>query len=69
MFHVMATARPSQKKRARELGLQERQREKAARRSQRKLERERRGAGVEGEDPDIAGIRPGPQPPAEDSKS
>ena len=40
----------------------ERQRVKAARRAERAAERENRGELAPGEDPDIAGIVPGPQP-------
>lgn len=58
----MPVGRPSVKKRQRELDLQEHRRDKAARRSQRKAERSERQV-AEGEDPDLAGIRPGPQPP------
>ncbi len=57
----MPVGRPSAKKRQRELELQEHRRDKEARRSQRKAERTR-PAVAEGEDPDLAGIRPGPQP-------
>ena len=46
-----------------ELARKERQREKEERRDARKKERETRGPRPEGqEDPDIAGIVPGPQP-------
>jgi hypothetical protein len=50
-------------KRAREKAQQERQKQK----QQRRLEaRERKGSGdASGEDPDIAGIQPGPQPKPE----
>jgi hypothetical protein len=54
-------SRPTQNKRARERARQEKQQAKAARR----LERSQRPAkqpNSEGEDPDIAGIVPGPQP-------
>jgi hypothetical protein len=57
-------ARPTSNKRAREKAQQERQKEK----HQRRLEaKERKGSPLAagssgGEDPDIAGIRPGPQP-------
>jgi hypothetical protein len=53
-------SRPTQHKRARERARQEKQQQKAARR----LERSRRtdkAEPVTGEDPDIAGIVPGPQ--------
>jgi hypothetical protein len=53
-------ARAAAHKRAREKAQQERQKQK----QQRRLEaKERKGSGDEsGEDPDIAGILPGPQP-------
>jgi hypothetical protein len=56
-------SRPTQNKRARERAKQEKQQQKAARRqesAQRRATQPVRGAG--GEDPDIAGIVPGPQP-------
>lgn len=49
-------------KRQKERKRQEKQQEKAARKVQRTHEKKDRPAG-EGEDPDIAGIVPGPQPP------
>jgi hypothetical protein len=52
-------------KRQKELVRQERQREKDLKRKQRKESRTDRPGDV-GEDPDIAGIVPGPQPPLED---
>jgi hypothetical protein len=58
------TGRPSINKRNREQAKRERQQEKAARRAARALA-PKRGA-VDGEDPDIAGIIPGPQPPVSD---
>ena len=48
-------------KRQRERSKQEKKEEKAKKRAQRKAERQDRLASV-GEDPDIAGIIPGPQP-------
>lgn len=42
---------------------QERTRQKAALREQRRLEKSSRGARDPNEDPDLAGIVPGPQPP------
>ena len=56
----MQKSRPTQNKRARERARQEKQQMKAARR----LERAKRPSvpRVDGEDPDIAGIVPGPQP-------
>jgi hypothetical protein len=58
-------ARPTAAKREREKALSERRQQKAARRldaKQRKAAQQRRADGV---DPDIAGIVPGPQPPAD----
>ena len=58
-------ARPTAAKREREKALSERRQQKAARRQdakQRKAAQQPRGDGV---DPDIAGIVPGPQPPAD----
>jgi hypothetical protein len=56
----------SAKKRAREASRQDHQREKAQKRQERKATKAPRTAG-EGEDPDLIGIVPGPQPqPAED---
>jgi hypothetical protein len=50
-------------KRQKELARKERQREKEERREVRRKERESRGPRAPGEeDPDIAGIVPGPQP-------
>jgi hypothetical protein len=54
---------PSVNKRQKERQRQERQREKSAKREDRKREKENRPQGPAGEDPDIAGIVPGPQPP------
>ena len=64
----MQKSRPTQHKRARERARQEKQQQKAARR----LDKSRRGVKpqtADGEDPDIAGIVPGPQPsPWEDEQ-
>ena len=61
------TQRPSINKRNREQAKREKQQEKAARRAERAQDRQRRGEGVaDGEDPDIAGIIPGPQPRNDD---
>lgn len=49
-------------KRMKEKARQEKQQDKAARRVQRKNERSQRSPVKPGEDPDIAGIVPGPQP-------
>jgi hypothetical protein len=61
----MAFNRPSVNKRNREQAKREKQQEKAARRVERARTRQSRGLG-DGEDPDLAGIVPGPQPPLED---
>ena len=54
-------------KRQKELARKEKQRAKQERREERKREKESRGPRGEGEeDPDIAGIVPGPQPRLED---
>ena len=58
---------PSFLKRQKELARQEKQREKEAKRKQRRESKPERTA-VDGEDPDIAGIVPGPQPPREDEE-
>ena len=50
-------------KRKKEISRQQWQKEKAERLLQRQQEREKRGVLEPGEDPDIAGIVPGPQPP------
>jgi hypothetical protein len=56
-------SRPTQNKRARERAKQEKQQLKAARRLESKQRRAAEAASVaEGDDPDIAGIVPGPQP-------
>jgi hypothetical protein len=56
---------PGALKRQKELLRQQRQREKAEEREKRKREKSERPAPAPGEDPDIAGIVPGPQPPPE----
>jgi hypothetical protein len=54
---------PGAMKRVKESSRREHQREKAARKEQRRRESEERKKGrLPGEDPDIAGIVPGPQP-------
>jgi hypothetical protein len=56
-------SRPTQNKRARERAKQEKQQQKAARRLESKQRRASEpNAGSGGDDPDIAGIVPGPQP-------
>jgi hypothetical protein len=61
--------RPELSKRQKEIARQKKHQEKLDRREQRHREREARaangGEGGEAEDPDIAGIVPGPQPPQE----
>ena len=54
--------RPSINKRNREQALRERANEKNERRADRALRKKNRAALADGEDPDIAGIVPGPQP-------
>ena len=60
----MSPMNPGATKRQKELKRLERQREKEAKREQRKREKAERGdrPPSPGEDPDIAGIVPGPQP-------
>jgi hypothetical protein len=59
--------RPELTKRQKEISRQKKQQEKIDRRNQRHREREERiASGAVEEDPDIAGIVPGPQPPAEE---
>ena len=55
-------SRTSVTKRQKEQARQQRRVTKAARREQRAAEKGERPQGLEGEDPDIAGIVPGPQP-------
>lgn len=50
-------------KRNKERARQQKQRDKEAERHQRKLDKSRAPTPENGEDPDIAGIVPGPQPP------
>ena len=59
-------SRPSQQKRHRERARQEKQKLKAERRLEAKARRDTVGPAANGEDPDIAGILPGPQPPREE---
>jgi len=58
----VANTRPSINKRRREVARKERKAAKAEKRAQRSAERQARVPLVPGEDPDIAGIVPGPQP-------
>jgi hypothetical protein len=58
--------RPSISKRNREQARRDRAQEKIERRAQRALEKKNRPALADREDPDIAGIVPGPQPKGDD---
>jgi hypothetical protein len=58
----MAKSRDTFLKREKEKARQQRQRDKEAQRLEAKERRASAGPRVEGEDPDIAGIKPGPQP-------
>jgi hypothetical protein len=60
------TGRPSINKRNREQAKKEKQQEKAARRAARSQDKNNRASNADGEDPDIAGIVPGPQPRVEE---
>lgn len=53
----------TQAKRNREMVKRMKQQDKEARREQRKSESEGQPRVLDGEDPDLVGIRPGPQPP------
>jgi hypothetical protein len=55
-------------KRQREQNQKDRVREREARRVERRAKKAATPAGVEGEDPDIAGIVPGPQAPPDDEE-
>lgn len=62
-------SRSTFKKRQKEIARQQKQQDKLARRLQRSKEREETSTpGTGDEDPDIAGILPGPQPPADSEK-
>lgn len=61
-YDFVQKSRPTQNKRARERARQEKQKDKAARRQEAKSRKSMNpGAPGGGEDPDIAGIVPGPQ--------
>jgi len=62
----LGSPRPSQSKREKERARQGRNQQKNERRAQRRVDRSQRPVTVDGEDPDIAGIVPGPQPPLDD---
>jgi hypothetical protein len=59
---MASNARPSQAKRQKERDRVSRQKDKVAQRALRKKEKTSRPGQADGEDPDIAGIVPGPQP-------
>ena len=63
----MATSRGPFAKRQKELARREKQKEKQARRLEAKDRPAEPNALPDGEDPDIAGIRLGPQPPPDDA--
>jgi hypothetical protein len=58
----MAGPRPTHLKRQRERALVERRNEKAAKREAQKAQKATAPPPAPGEDPDLAGIKPGPQP-------
>ena len=58
----MNKSRPTQNKLARERARREKNQNKAARRMDAKMKKEHTPHSATGEDPDIAGIVPGPQP-------
>ena len=59
-------SRPTFKKRQKEIARQQKQQDKAARRKAKSEMKGEKSSKIEGPDPDIEGIRPGPQPlPAE----
>lgn len=62
----MAKARPTAHKRATEAAKIEKRQAKEERRAQRLIDRADRTPALDDIDPDIAGIRPGPQPVEED---
>jgi hypothetical protein len=55
-------SRPSQQKRQRERQRQERQKEKQARRQEIAVQKANNPSRADGVDPDLADIKPGPQP-------
>jgi hypothetical protein len=55
-------SRPTFQKREKEKARQQKQKGKEARRAEAKERRANPSLRIDGEDPDIAGIRPGPQP-------
>jgi hypothetical protein len=63
----MNRSRPSFLKREREKTKRERQQQKTTRRAEASARKVPATASADGEDPDIAGIRLGPQPPEEEA--
>jgi len=63
---LASRTRSTFKKRQKEIARQQKQQGKQARRLQKKEERGEIPPSAPGEDPDIAGIRPGPQPRQDD---
>ena len=63
----MATFRGPFAKRQKEMARQEKQKEKQARRLEAKERAAAAGEPQDGEDPDLAGIQLGPQPPQDDA--
>jgi hypothetical protein len=59
---MSTNGRPSITKRNREQARRDKAKEKSERRAQRALEKQNKPDVADGEDPDIAGIIPGPQP-------
>lgn len=62
VWRIVQKSRPTQNKRARERARQEKQQQKTARRLEARDRKASRPNAPGGEDPDIAGIVPGPQP-------
>jgi hypothetical protein len=62
MLSFIIMARETFLKRQKEMARQRKKQEKEARRLERREEKQKSGPRIDGEDPDIAGIRPGPQP-------
>src|SRR5258706_16458817 len=67
-IRAMATSRGPFAKRQKELARREKQKEKQARRLEAK-DRPAEAGATDGEDPDLAGIQLGPQPPLDDDAS
>jgi len=63
---MAAQGRPSINKRQKEQARRDQQKQKEVQRAERRAQRSTEPRDPSGEDPDIAGIVPGPQPPPED---